>query len=422
VINIVETCDGGNTSYTVSFTLYEGDPASYAVTGGAGTISGSTFTSDPIVSGVSYNFIADDANSCSPQMVAGMVNCGCNATATISGTATICSGNTATISIALAGTGPWDITYTDGSTPVTVNAIATSPYTFTTGTASSYTVTSVSDANCTGSASGSATITVKSGVTISNLIETGNGSNTEYTVGFTVCGGDPGVHTVTGGAGTISGSTFTSDPISSGSTYTFIVNDVNNCAPQTVSNTVTCACDVTATISGDTTICQDGTATLSIALTGTGPWNVTYNVGAAPTTVIGIVSSPYTFQTNVAGTYTVSAVAGANCTGTVSGSAVVMKRGPSSVSVSNATICPGQSATVTATPSSTGGSYLWSPTASNAQSITVSPSVTTSYTATYTLDGCSVSGSGTVTAGNARATPVITRSNMILTSSLVTGN
>lgn len=68
---------------------------------------------------------------------------------------------------------------------------------------------------------------------------------------------------------------------------------------------------------------------------------------------------------------------------------------PPTVSVNSTSICAGQSVTLTATPSTAGGTYLWSNGATT-PTITVTPNTTTSYSVTYSNNG-TASGSGTVT-------------------------
>lgn len=98
-------------------------------------------------------------------------------TSVISGTGSACSGAT-TISIALTGVAPWTLTYTDGTTPVTVTT-STNPYTASVnpGIPSTYTVSALSDANCPSSLAanrtGTATITGKAW----NSISTSDWSN-----------------------------------------------------------------------------------------------------------------------------------------------------------------------------------------------------------------------------------------------------
>lgn len=87
-------------------------------------------------------------------------------TSVISGTGSACA--TTNVSIALTGTPPWSLTYTDGTTPVNVPVINTSPYTFNAspnGVATTYTVSALSNGSCgtagPGQRTGSAVLYVK---------------------------------------------------------------------------------------------------------------------------------------------------------------------------------------------------------------------------------------------------------------------
>lgn len=103
-------------------------------------------------------------------------------TASITGSGTICNSST-NLTVTLTGTQPWTLTYTNGSTPVTISGITSSPYTLTVSpsTVTTYTLTALSDANCTSIAadlSGSVTIGGKIwlGTTNSNWSATSNWS------------------------------------------------------------------------------------------------------------------------------------------------------------------------------------------------------------------------------------------------------
>jgi gliding motility-associated-like protein len=85
------------------------------------------------------------------------------ATATITEPSTICLGTSKTISISLTGTGPWNVTYTDGTNNYTIRNIASSPYllTVTPTSTTTYSLLSVQDGKCTNNnPNSSVTITV----------------------------------------------------------------------------------------------------------------------------------------------------------------------------------------------------------------------------------------------------------------------
>lgn len=70
--------------------------------------------------------------------------------------------------------------------------------------------------------------------------------------------------------------------------------------------------------------------------------------------------------------------------------------GAGTVTVNDASVCDGASATLIADVSVTGGTYLWSPDGETTSSITVNPLSDQSYTVTYSLSGCSSSATSNV--------------------------
>ena len=270
--------------------------------------------------------------------------------------ATICAGNTATLTAtpsATGGTYLWSNQATTQS--ITVNPVTTTTYNLT------YTLSGCAPATATGTV----TVSPSPTVTASNQTICAGGTATIQAAG-----------TPSGGVYSWSnGSTVPSITVTPTTTTTYTVTyTVNGCsATQAAIVTVTPPPVVTV---NSATICTGGTATLSA--TASQPGGVfTWSTGA---TGNSITVSP-TVTTN----YTVSYVVN-GCTSAPTTAQVLVNPSPT-VSINSATICAGNTATLTATPSATGGTYLWSNQATT-QSITVNPVTTTTYSVTYTLSGC----------------------------------
>lgn len=191
-------CTGQNATVTITLTGSQPWSITYLRDGAnAQTVNGITTSPHTFTTTTAGNYTlsaVSDAN-CTGTF-SGIATIAFNAlpTATISGTTTVCQGSNATISVALTGAQPWNITYQrDGANDVTVNDITMSPYTFTTSTAGTYIVLDVSDANCTGNASGSAIITVDP----TSVGGTAAASNS------TICSGSSSSITLSGHTGTI---------------------------------------------------------------------------------------------------------------------------------------------------------------------------------------------------------------------------
>jgi serine protease AprX len=155
----------------------------------------------------------------------GRLDVGCAIPAKVSGSASVCSGSPATLTVDLVGTGPWTLTWSDGfvqsgvsTTPATRSVSPTS--------ATTYTVTSVSSSTCNQPAAGSATISMAS--PLSNVTISVAGSTT---IGSPCLGGTATVTDTGGGTSshqwgyrTVSGGTITNISGATGTSY------VLNCA------------------------------------------------------------------------------------------------------------------------------------------------------------------------------------------------
>lgn len=133
-----------------------------AASGGASIGTGASFT--PATAGTYFAEISDNVTSCiSASRTAATLTQTTPPTGSLSGNATICVGQSATLSVTLTGAGPWDLVYTDGTTNFPINGIASSPHTFSVSPviATTYSLVSVADAVCgNGTGSGTVAITV----------------------------------------------------------------------------------------------------------------------------------------------------------------------------------------------------------------------------------------------------------------------
>ena len=252
-------------------------------------------------------------------------------TATLSGGGTVCTGSPLpTISIDLTGTAPWNLTYTYDGTPVTVTGITASPYVITNAAVGTYVATAASDAFCTGTVSGTASVAL---YTLPTAIVTGGGMICDGSplpdVAIALTGSGPWSMTYTDGTTSTIVNAIASSPyiISGAAVGTYAVTNVSdiNCTG-TSSGTASVIVNMlpSATLSGGGTVCTGSPLpNISIDLTGASPWYVTYTLDGTPVTVTGITTSPYVITNAAVGTYVAVSVGNAFCTGSASGTGSV---------------------------------------------------------------------------------------------------
>ena len=287
--NLLVTITGGTGPFTV---VYSDGTTNSTVNNYA---SGSNISVSP-ASTKTYTLVSvTDANGCTSAGLSGSAVVTVNAAATasvLSGTTTICSGNSTNLVVTITGgTGPFTVVYSDGSTNLTVNNYASgSNISVSPASTKTYTLVSVTDANgCTSAGlSGSAVVTVNQSATSSVLSGSAticSGSSTNLVVTIT---GGTGPFTVVYNDGSTnstvnnyaSGANISVSPVAN-TTYTLVsVTDANGCASAGLSGsaiiTVNTAVTPSVIISANSgsTICSGTSVTFTAAPT---------NGGASPT-------------------------------------------------------------------------------------------------------------------------------------------
>lgn len=262
----------------------------------------------------------------------------------------LCSGGNSTLSAVGLSSYTWQpVGSFAGSNSATVNVSpsATTVYTLT-GT----------DANgCPAYAT--STINVSGAAPVLSL----TGSSSSVCLGAAATLSASGAVTYTWSGGVTNGVAFTPS-----STTTYTVSGQNGCGITTTVSTVAVGPLPVSLVTTNTVLCTNRTGTLSAIATA-----VTYTW--LPVNTSGTMSS-IVINPSVSTVYTVTASNGI-CFGTNTISILANPVPTISASASSPSICPGSSATLTA---GGGLNYTWTPVNQNGGSITVSPSVTTTYT------------------------------------------
>jgi hypothetical protein len=193
-------CAGGTSSVTIAGTPdaivgynIDGGNTQFIALDGSGNASLNTSI---LNANTTYNVIdAVSIEGCYQAMSSSdIINVNQRPTAAISGSPAVCAGNSGSLTVNFTGAGPWDFDYSDGTNTTSVSTSA-NPYTLSVspGTTTSYTIATLSDANCSAlgiDMSGTGTVTINTPATI-----------TSQPVGLTGCSGASAVLNV-GATGT----------------------------------------------------------------------------------------------------------------------------------------------------------------------------------------------------------------------------
>ncbi len=349
-----------------------------------GNLSGASVTVSPVTT-TTYTLTGTSAGCSATSTVQITVTPSPTVTTTATNT-TICSGNSTTITASGATTYNWMPGNLSGAS-VTVSPATTTTYTIT-GTTG----------GCTGTTTRTITVNTSPTVTASTALAT-------------ICSGNSTTITASGAStynwqpGNLSGASNTVSPTTT-TTYTIVGTAANGCT-NTVNQTITVNPSPTVTTTAtNTTICSGNSTTITASGATTYNW-MPGNLSGASVTVSPAVTTTYTITGTSAG-----------CTGTTTRTITVNTTPNVTASTALATICSGNSTTITAAGGST---YTWQPGNLSGTSVTVSPTTTTTYTVTGTAaNGCTDTFNQTITVNPSPTVTTTASSTSICTGNPVT--
>jgi len=319
--------------------------------------------------------VTGTTNGCSAQAVIGVPVLNVTPTST-----TICAGS----SITLSASGELDYRWSTGAT---TSSITVSPATTTTYTVIGGRTDGGGFIGCTLTKTITVTVLPIPTITVTSA---------------TICSGNSATLTASG-VTTYSwstGATTSSITVSPATTTTYTVNgSTSGCSAAQKATVVTVIPTPTVTVSAtSTSICANSSATLtaggaSVYLWSTGATTSSINVNPASTTtytVTGSVATPLGTCSSVPQTITINVIS------------------TPTITVTAATICSGNTATLTASGASV---YLWN-TGATTSSIAITPTTTTTYIVNGSTSGCPAAEQTGVVTVNPTPTVTITSNNV----------
>lgn len=209
------------------------------------------------------------------------------------------------------------------------------------------------------------------------------GQTTTLTASSNLCAGGTRLWyaAASGGGSIANGNSFSTPPITANTTF-YVADSICGGLSTRLAITVSVSASSTITPTSNSPVCQGSAITLSVSSTGTYTWTGpgSYNNNTQNPTIPNATSAN-------AGTYSISVTNSSGCILSGTLSVAIVSSSITIQSISNATVCLGQSSVITPTGATT---YTINPGGQSGTSFTVSPTATTQYSITGSNASCIV--------------------------------